>query len=156
MLEGWNKHVTKAFPLLIPISILLEHAEKGVLEFAQLKTSFGKIVAAMIQASNASKNHGWVDRVLEKVKNLVTIRPIGPKAAERADFFGQLAGAELRMDAGDLEGAVKIVSAFEERIRKRAENWLTSAKARLSVDLAISQLFAKALILSKELGSGTK
>ena len=139
-----------------PITILLEHAEKGVPEFAQLKISFGKIVAAVIRASNASKNHGWVDKALEKVKNLVTIRPIGPKAAERADLFGQVAGAELRMDAGDLKGAVKIVSALEEKIRKPAENWLALAKARLSVDLAISQLFAKALNLSKELVSGTK
>ena len=139
-----------------PIAILLEHAEKGVPEFAQLKISFGKIVAAVIRASNASKNHGWVDRALEKVKNLVTIRPIGPKAAERADLFGQVARAELRMDAGDLKGAVKVVSALEEKIRKPAENWLASAKERLSVDLAISQLFAKALILSKELGSDTK
>ena len=60
------------------------------------------------------------------------------------------------MDAGDLKGAVEIISALEEKIRIPAENWLTSAKARLSVNTAISQLFAKALILSKELRSSIK
>ena len=60
------------------------------------------------------------------------------------------------MDAGVLKGAVKIVSALEKKIRKPAENWLTLARARLSVNLAISQLFSKALILSKELRSGIK
>lgn len=139
-----------------PIEILSEHAEKGVPEFGQLKNSFGKIVGAIIRASNAPKNHGWVDKVLEKVKNSITIRPVGHKAAERKDLFGQIARAELRMDSGDLKGAVKIVSALEKKIRKPAENWLTLARARLSVNLAISQLFSKALILSKELRSGIK
>ena len=131
-----------------PLAALAAH-KQGTADLAALRRQFEPVAGAIVRATVVPRGDGWIDRTLDRVASLVTIRKTGEKAAAADDVPGLVARAELRLAAGDLSGAVKALSALKGAPADAAADWLAAARARLAVDSAVDALMREALVRAR-------
>lgn len=131
-----------------PLAALETH-KQGAADLAALRRQFEPVAGAIVRATVVPRGDGWLDRTLDRVASLVTIRKTGDKAAAADDVPGLVARAELRLEAGDLAGAVKALAALEGAPADAAASWLAAARARLAVDGAVDALMREALVRAR-------
>jgi hypothetical protein len=135
------------------IGLLKRHAEKGVADLTELRLDFDRIAGSIAHEAFVPKGEGWVDKTLRGLARMVNIRRTGGDAAKRDDENGRVARAELRLAAGDLAGAVKVLEGLTGTATDIAAPWLRHARARIAVDAAIRSLFAEALRQTSDKGT---
>jgi uroporphyrinogen-III synthase len=131
----------KLAPALDPLRPL---AEAGAPTLTQLQTSLPtqKIAeAANAQATSdaVGAESGWSERLINRLSEAVTVRPVGENA-EGDGPLAHLARGEAKLKAGDLAGAVGEIGALSGKPAEAAAAWLSSAKARLAQDQASAAL----------------
>ena len=136
-----------------PIAILQNHAQKGVADLTELRLDFDRIAGSIAHEAFVPKGEGWVDKTLRSLARMVNIRRTGGDAAKRNDENGLVVRAELRLAAGDLAGAVKVLEGLSGNAAQIAAPWLAHARARIAVDAAIKSLFAEALRQTSDKGT---
>jgi len=124
---------------------LAPHAGGGVADLIALRARFPATADAIARAQLAPGGQSWVARTIARVSNLVTVRRVGETAASKDDVQGLLARAELRLAAGDLAGAAAALGRLDGAPAKAAADWLSAARARIAVDTAVNDLYARAL-----------
>jgi uroporphyrinogen-III synthase len=119
-------------------------AAAGAPTLAQLQASLP--VNAIAEAANAQAtaqavgaDQGWSERLINRLSEAVTIRPVGEKA-EGDGPLAHLARGEAKLKSGDLDGAVAEIGALQGKPADTASTWLAGAKARLAQDAAGSAL----------------
>jgi uroporphyrinogen-III synthase len=119
-------------------------AEAGAPTLAQLQTSLPS--QAIAEAANAEATSdavgaepGWSERLINRLSEAVTVRPIGENA-EGDGPLAHLARGEAKLEAGDLAGAVAEIGALQGKPAQAAAAWLAGAKARLAQDQASATL----------------
>ena len=123
------------------IAALRPYAAEGVPARAQLLARFDQIAAAIVRADAASGTAaGWAGRAYAFVMSLVMIRPLGER--EGLDAPSRAARAQLRLEEGDLDAAIREISELEGAAQKAADPWLRDARARQAVEQALAQLNA--------------
>ncbi len=127
------------------LATLKKHAAKGVPDLPILQRRFDRLSGDIVRASYTPAGDGWIDQTLFKISKLVTFRRTGEAGARKDDIAGLVARVELRLAAGDLKTATEIVQKFTGGPQKVSQDWLRAAKARLAVDVAMTQLFQNAL-----------
>ncbi|MSP43166.1 MAG: hypothetical protein EXR08_07350 [Alphaproteobacteria bacterium] len=123
------------------ITSLRRYAAAGVPARPQLLARFDTAAAAIVRADAASGSvPGWAGRAYGFVTSLVMIRPLGER--EGADAPSRVARAQLRMEEGDLDAALRELSELEAAAAQAAEPWLKDARARQETERALAQLNA--------------
>jgi uroporphyrinogen-III synthase len=128
---------SKLAPALDPLRPL---AETGAPTLAQLQASFP--AEQIAEAANAEEtanavgaDQGWSQRLINRLSQAVTVRPVGADV-EGDGPLAKLARGEAKLKAGDLAGAVAEIASFDGRLAQVAAIWLAQAKARLAEDQA--------------------
>jgi uroporphyrinogen-III synthase len=144
-LEGVKAIAEDDAALQAEIAALAPLAATGVPDLTALRLRFDRISAGIASEAFVPKGEGWIDRTLQQLSRLVTVKRSGIDAASRDDENGRVVRAELRLAAGDLAGAVAALDGLSGRAAELAAPWLTEARSRLAVDRAVGRLFAEAL-----------
>ena len=131
-----------------PLATLAAH-QKGVADLPDLRRQFAAAASAIVRATIVPRGEGWLDRTLDGMASLVSIRKTGEKAAAADDVQGLVARAELRLTSGDLAGAVKALTGLNGAPADAAKSWLEAARARLAVEDAVDALMRAALVRAK-------
>ncbi|HVT50909.1 MAG TPA: uroporphyrinogen-III synthase [Dongiaceae bacterium] len=128
---------SKLAPALDPLRPL---AETGAPTLAQLQASFpaepiAEAANAETTAGAVGADQGWSERLINRLSQAVTVRPVG------ADVQGdgplaKLARGEAKLKAGDLPGTIAEIGSLDGRAGQAAAPWLAQAKARLAEDQA--------------------
>jgi uroporphyrinogen-III synthase len=115
-------------------------AESGAPTLAQLQASLPARAIAESANAEATSNAvgadaGWSERLINRLSEAVTVRPVGENA-EGDGPLAHLARGEAKLAAGDLAGAVAEIGALQGKPAETAAAWLADAKARLAQDQA--------------------
>jgi hypothetical protein len=127
----------KLAPALDPLRPL---AGAGAPTLAQLQSSLPTKEIAEAANAEATSNAvgaeaGWSERLINRLSEAVTVRPVGEKA-EGDGPLAHLARGEAKLKAGDLSGAVAEIGGLSGKPAEAAAAWLGGAKARLAQDQA--------------------
>jgi uroporphyrinogen-III synthase len=119
-------------------------ATAGAPTLAQLQASLP--TQRIAEAANAAATSdavgaesGWSERLINRLAEAVTVRPVGENA-EGDGPLAHLARGEAKLKAGDLAGAVAEIGALQGKAADAAAAWLHGAQARLAQDQASAAL----------------
>jgi hypothetical protein len=109
-----------------------------------LAQSFPGVARAVAAAADTESASGWTDRTLQRIKNTVSIRRIG--ADVPGDTPGaRVARAEVKLNGGDLGGAIAELDGLTGAAATAAASWLGDARARHDAEAAVGELEALAV-----------
>lgn len=129
-------------PILDPVRAA---AATGVPTLSQLQASFPATAIAQAATADAAGNaigveEGWLQQTLNRLAELITVRPVGDVAGEGA--LAILARAEDRLAGGDLAAAVAEAEKLSGQAATAASAWIGEARGRLAAEAAATQLTA--------------
>ena len=116
---------------------LVPFASAGVTTRRILAAEFPEIARRVVAADIADDS--WGERLLGKLKQLVSIRRVGDDAPG-ATPEAVVARAEAALDAGDVAKAVNEMKALKSPAGDPARDWLVRAEAHLAAQRAIDRL----------------
>lgn len=123
------------FRALMPAAVeageLAPFAQHGVATQATLAQTFPDVAARALEAENRAKATTWLGRLWANIGNLIVVRRTGERKG--ADSESILARAGTRLNAGDLDGAVREMKSLKGAARASAQGWLTQAQARQAI-----------------------
>lgn len=128
-----------------PVKTLAPFAETGVADLGQLRARFPSMADRVARATPARLGESWIDRTIDRLSGLITIRRTGEDAKEMPGDDGVLARAESQLKNQDLAAAVKTLDGLSPAGKKAAASWIRDAQARLTVDQALETLQASLL-----------
>lgn len=127
-----------------PLDQLVSHAVDGIPTRSVLTQRFSQLANDIVISAGADEATGWTDRALNRVRSVVTVRPIG-SGVSGDGTAARVARAEAMALSGDLAGAVGEIEQLTGAAAQAAATWLADAQARLAADAAISAIEARAL-----------
>ncbi|MBL8670539.1 MAG: hypothetical protein JNK11_07815 [Alphaproteobacteria bacterium] len=135
------------------VDALAPHARAGIPTLARLRERFPDMARAAARAALAGSDGTLVDRTLQRLAELVSIRPTSdasgqsdPKGNQAQATAGALlARAEARLGAGDLQGSVEALRSLPAVPAAAAATWLADARARLDAESALAAMTAAAI-----------
>lgn len=127
---------------LAPLSA---HAATGIPGLPGLRVSFDGMAGRVVAAARGGETDDWIAKTVRKVSEAVTIRPVG--LVEGDDAGAVLARAEVKLDAGDLAGAVAELDGLTGSAAEGAAAWRQDAESRMEAQKALSLLAARAATL---------
>ncbi|MBL8708549.1 MAG: uroporphyrinogen-III synthase [Rhodospirillaceae bacterium] len=127
-------------PILDP---LRPSAAAGVPTLTQLQAELPATAIAQAATADAAgaaigAEANWLQQTLNRLSELITVRPVGDVAGEGA--LAALARAEARLAAGNLADAVAEIDTLSGQAADIAAPWRARASARLAADTAAVQL----------------
>jgi hypothetical protein len=122
-----------------------DYAKRGLPPLPELQRRFGETAAAVVRAdAMPDAASSWVNRVMERLLTIVTIRRTdGEVAGDSVSAI--LARAERRVKEGNLAGAVEEMSALQGQAATAAAPWLGPAKARVAAEQSMSEATTRAV-----------
>lgn len=118
-------------------------AAMGAPTRAALVTSFPDLAsAASAAAHRPPRDADFLAKAIGRLAEVVIIRRVGPGAT---GVDGVLYQAQLKAAAGDLDGAVAMLSALPPAAGAPLAGWMAGAKRRGEIDRRIEQVRARAL-----------
>lgn len=103
-------------------------ALRGVPTQRTLNERFADMAAKALAAEKAGHATTWLGRLWANFSNLIVIRRVGETAGQDSESI--LARAGVRLDKGDLAGALTEMKALKGAARASATPWLNDAKSR--------------------------
>lgn len=126
-----------------PLDRLAPHAGAGAPTLVMLRSAFAGVSDAVVRSRDVGAPEGVLGQTLSRVASLVTIRKVDELAPETVD--GALALADAALAEGDLAAAVGALEGLTGAPGQAASAWLTQARARITVDGALSDLQTAAI-----------
>jgi len=120
------------------IVALEARAQAGVPTLDDLRRRFSSLAAGLVRADALGSDPGWVDKTLDRLSSVISVRRIGE--IEGASVEAKVARAEARLAEGNLEGAVTSLTDLEGAVSLALEVWLGDARARLAADRALAEM----------------
>ena len=121
---------------------LADAAAGGVPSLAILRQRFDGLAGTIADAGSAQADAGdWSDRILGRLRALVTVRRVG-SAAVGTGPEAAVATAESALAAGDLAGAVAALGTLHGPAMLAARDWLDAARRRLAAEAALDKATA--------------
>jgi hypothetical protein len=127
------------------IAALEPRAAGGVPTVAELRGRFPAVARAVVQADSKLEEKGWVERALNRLSSLVTIRRTGERAIAAGGTDGALAGAEQALAANDLAAAIQAMETLKPPAADAAAGWLGDARARMTAERLLATLQTRAI-----------
>lgn len=112
---------------------LRPYAEKGVPSEVALAVTFPSVAArANIAAKADDGKDSLFDRIGHAISGFISVRRVGNPGGQGAEAI--LERAEVRLNSGDLKGAVAYLDTLPPSAQKALSPWLEEARARVLVD----------------------
>jgi hypothetical protein len=112
---------------------LRPYAEKGVPSEVALAVTFPSVAArANIAAKADDGKDGLFDRIGHAISGFISVRRVGNPGGQGTEAI--LERAEVRLNSGDLKGAVAYLDTLPPSAQKALSPWLEEARARVLVD----------------------
>lgn len=129
--------VKKAAGGRIDLALLARFEDKGVTTVAQLAQEFRAIAGRITDAAGEPADGGIVDRLMAGARSVVRVRKVSHDADDKSTdaVVGRI---EAALKEGRLGEAVAQLKSLPAGVSASAQDWLTRAEARQSVDTAIS------------------
>lgn len=121
-----------------PIETLARSAGTGLPSLVGLQRSFA-VLAGRAARPASTGDAGWIGQTLNRVGSLVTVRRTGEISGQSPEAV--VARAEVRLQAGDLAGAVAEMTTLEGQLPEN-DAWLARARLRLAAERALDALNA--------------
>jgi uroporphyrinogen-III synthase len=121
------------------LATLGRYQDAGLPTLAQLRARLAAAAGAIAGARLAPGT--WVDRLLDRAAQVVTIRKVGE--IEGASAEARVARAERRLETGDVAAAVAELGGLSGGPAQAAAPWLADAAAALAGDRAAAALYAR-------------
>lgn len=122
------------------IAPLERRAAAGLPSLLELQASFPEVARRIAAIEVGEEGEGWSAGVLRRMAEAVNLRPVG--LVEGIEPTAIAARAEVKLNDGDLAGAVAELDALEGAAAEAAASWRADAEARLAADQAVSTLGA--------------
>jgi len=119
------------------IEALAPYADKGVPDAGQLARRFDLRSAAIVQAARRAPDGDWVDRTVERMSSVLTVRRVEQPVAGTPD--AHVATAEKALAARDVAAALEALAPIRDAVARAAPEWLADAEARRAVDTATTR-----------------
>ncbi len=126
--------------LLAPLD---RHAASGVSSLDTLRRDFAEVARKVVVAGAGGEGDGVIAGVLRRLSDVVTVRPVGE--AEGDDAGAIVARAEVKLQNGDLAGALTELDGLSGAAAEAAAPWRARAEARLSVETAIAAVVTQVI-----------
>jgi hypothetical protein len=121
------------------------NAATGVPTFTDLYRRFPEMADAVVQADGKRDDEGLLQTAVNRLRSLVSVRPTGEAALEKGGVAADLERARLRLEVGDLAGAIDALGSLEGPAASAAGWWLDAARSRLAVQRAMERMQIRAL-----------
>ncbi|MBV8190544.1 MAG: uroporphyrinogen-III synthase [Alphaproteobacteria bacterium] len=125
------------------VAQLQPYAEAGVVSRAALAADFPAVAKAALAQDLADDSFG--ERVLGKLRNLVSLRRVGDVPGDSVD--AKIARAEVALKQGNLTQAVALMKSLPANVASAVAPWLAKAEAHLATEQAVDRLSAYAVQL---------
>lgn len=113
-------------------------AASGVPSLAELQREFPATAREVVAAGYGNSDDGVLGDVLNRVSQVVSVRPIGEVEGDSPGAI--VARAEEHLDQGDLAAAVEELKGLPEGASEAAAPWREKAQQRVAADAAIKRL----------------
>lgn len=137
MLQNLAAEDAALTPIIEPLE---RRATTGVPSLAELRARFPDVARRIAAIESAKEGEGWSAGVLRRLSEAVNLRPVG--LVEGAAPTAVAARAEVKLNEGDLAGAVAELDALDGAAAEAAASWRADAEARLAARRAVSELGA--------------
>jgi hypothetical protein len=113
-------------------------ADSGVANLTELQREFPAAARDIVAAGYGDSDDGVLGDVLNRVSQIVTVRPVGEVEGDGAGAI--VARAEGHLDQGDLAAALEELKGLPENASRAADTWRQRAQQRVAADAAITRL----------------
>ena len=139
-------------PKGLDLSALSQHANKGIITPAALRSAFSAASRKALASEHTSSSGSFLDQIVANAKSMVQVRPTGLVEGETTGAV--LARMEYKLDRDDLDGALKESRALSGTARDAMRSWLAQATSRADGDKVLRALEDK--IRNSLAGSSSK
>jgi len=122
------------------IAPLERRASAGLPSLRDLQAGFPDVARRIAAIEVGEEGEGWSAGVLRRVAEAVNLRPVGLVEGDAPTAVA--ARAEVKLNDGDLAGAVAELDVLEGAAAEAAAAWRAEAEARLAGERAVSTLGA--------------
>ena len=113
-------------------------AGSGVANLTELQREFPATARDIVAAGYGDSDDGVLGDVLNRVSQVVTVRPVGEVEGDGTGAI--VARAEGHLDQGDLAATLEELKGLPENASRAADTWRQRAQQRLAADAAITRL----------------
>lgn len=124
-----------------PPQALTRFAEAAPPTEAQLRLSFDEAARAARAASEPPAGTGVLDSAVSRLSGLVTVRR-GEEVVWGDAAAAEIERARRAVEAGDIEGALRILQKLSPQAREAMKDWIGQAEALVAARAAIRQMAA--------------
>ncbi|WP_422369396.1 COG4223 family protein [Pelagibius sp.] len=122
------------------IAPLERRAPAGLPSIADLQAAFPDVARRIAAIELGEEGEGWSAGVLRRLSEAVNLRPVG--LVEGGQPTAVAARAEVKLNDGDLAGALEELNALSGAAAEAAAAWRSDAEARIAANQAVSRLGA--------------
>lgn len=126
------------------VAALKPHAADGIPTLETLRLDYAGVASAIAKATPVAGD-GLVEKTMNRIKSLVTVRRLDDDGASATD--GGPAPVRRSLEQGKLDKAIETLGALEGPALAAAEPWLKKARARLDADAMMASLNRLAISL---------
>ncbi|MEQ9608029.1 MAG: mitofilin family membrane protein, partial [Kiloniellaceae bacterium] len=137
MLKALAEQDAALMPIIEPLE---RRASAGLPSLRDLQAAFPPVARRIAAIEVGREGEGWTAGVLRRVAEAVNLRPVGLVEGDAPTAVA--ARAEVKLNDGDLAGAVAEIATLEGAAAEAAANWRADAEARLAANRAVSALGA--------------
>lgn len=122
------------------VAPLERRASAGMPSLRDLQARFPDVARRIAAIEVGEEGEGWSAGVLRRMAEAVNLRPVGLVEGDAPTAVA--ARAEVKLNDGDLAGALAELDALDGAAAEAAASWRSDAEARLAADRAVSRLGA--------------
>jgi hypothetical protein len=122
------------------IAPLERRASAGLPSLRELQASFPDVARRIAAIEVGEEGEGWSAGVLRRVAEAVNLRPVGMVEGDAPTAVA--ARAEVKLNDGDLAGALAELDSLQGAAAEAAAAWRADAEARLAATRALGTLGA--------------
>ncbi len=122
------------------IAPLERRAPAGLPSIADLQAAFPDVARRIAAIELGEEGEGWSAGVLRRLSEAVNLRPVG--LVEGGQPTAVAARAEVKLNDGDLAGALEELNGLSGAAAEAAAAWRSDAEARIAANQAVSRLGA--------------
>ncbi len=120
------------------IAALEPLASEGVPTLAKLRAEFDELAGQIVHANLVGKEGSWLDRTIDRLISPIRWRRTDNLVGMTPEAI--VARAEVRLDAGDVAGAIDELRALEGAPAEVAAPWIGDARIRVVAERAVAEL----------------
>jgi hypothetical protein len=119
---------------------LSAYADRGVPTLRELQGRFPRLASGMVLSGMLGNNGGGFDRAVIATGAALRLHSVAQWVYDPRPVSDIAAEARVRLDAGDLRGALAALANLPEREATIAAGWIADAQSRMAADRVLDRL----------------